>query len=235
MQNLFDGNYQNYLDSDGKLDENKRASFEAFAYFAQRMLQSIADNVLGKKETVDMKAKPLSVRFSISDEAFALLMMENYCQRWERVLLQKQAIEEIKRPGGSMEGQVVPLDSAVTLHHTYQGNGSTATDNQELLTGRELAGMCQRKNPFFATKWTSSEDGYQSNGWSNEGITRFNQLYYDVEELQKNHKTGQQLEDALIVYWRGFDSNENAGEDNQSAKKKVMKAHVQPKWMDAIK
>ena len=235
MQNLFDGNYRNYLDSDGKLDENKRASFEAFAYFAQRMLQSIADNVLGKKETVDMKTKPLSVRFSISDEAFALLMMENYCQRWERVLLQKQAIEEIKRPGGSMEGQVVPLDSAVTLHHTYQGNGSTAPDNQELPTGRELAGMCQRKNPFFATKWTSSEDGYQSNGWSNEGITRFNQLYYDVEELRKNHKTGQQLEEALIVYWRGFDSDENAGEDNRSAKKKVMKAHVQPKWMDAIK
>ena len=69
------------MDSDGKLREDRRKHFEAFVYFVDRMLPSV-NAEKNKYRGGDRKVAALKEVFTASDEAFALLMVDNYWERW---------------------------------------------------------------------------------------------------------------------------------------------------------
>ena len=84
LDNTLIRNYHDYLDKDKKLREDRRPEFEAFVYMVDRILTSVNANV-NRYRAATRKTTNLSEVFSVSDEAFALLMVDNYWVRWHRL------------------------------------------------------------------------------------------------------------------------------------------------------
>lgn len=77
--------YRDYLGEDGEVIEERRPEYDLFAYVVGRFFPSVNPtvNVYNKviRKTVDV-----SKVFSPSDEAWVLLTMDNYRDRWLRML-----------------------------------------------------------------------------------------------------------------------------------------------------
>ena len=80
-KNLF-VDYRKYFEDGGNLVNGREdPSYNAFLYFADRILPCINAEITkyqGERRCV----VPMSKAFSVSDEAFALLMVENYADMW---------------------------------------------------------------------------------------------------------------------------------------------------------
>ena len=81
------------MDQDGNLIPERRENYEAFLYFIDRILPSVNFET-NNYNAVSKKTKLLSNCFSKTDEAFALVNVMNYYQRWTRKLM---ALESRKR------------------------------------------------------------------------------------------------------------------------------------------
>ena len=80
FQNLFT-HYWDYFEDGQNIKNGRQACYDAFLYFADRILPSINAEVTkyhGEKKCLVR----MSNVFSITDEAYALLMVENYYERW---------------------------------------------------------------------------------------------------------------------------------------------------------
>ena len=83
-------NYRDYLDTNGEVRADRKKNYEAFLYFVDRILPSVNFEHTDYSPVV-RKNNMLSQCFTISDEAFALSMVENYYTRWSRKLLAKES------------------------------------------------------------------------------------------------------------------------------------------------
>ena len=82
-------NYGQYFDSNGDVIEGREENYEAFIYHVDRILPSVSADITkyhgDRRGQVDMSAV-----FKISDEAFALLMIENYFERWVQIAKEEE-------------------------------------------------------------------------------------------------------------------------------------------------
>ncbi|CAJ1935148.1 unnamed protein product [Cylindrotheca closterium] len=75
-------NYRDYADDDGKVRDNRKDNYDSFLYFIDRILPSVNADVT--KYYGDARCQfGLSNAFTVTDEAFGLLMVENYVERWK--------------------------------------------------------------------------------------------------------------------------------------------------------
>ena len=58
-----------------------------------------------------------------------------------------------------------------------------------------------QKDVFFKAKYTSSDNGKQASGWSNDGINKYNWYLGEVKRLWE--KNGKSLDIYLRAYWLG--------------------------------
>ena len=153
-ENLFQ-NYRDYLDENGQLREDRRKNFEAFVYMVENFLSSVnaeQNNYRGSTR----KVANLSEVFTVSDEAFALLLVDNYWEKWENVL-KKDTLEKEKKADKSL----------------------------------------------FKARYTDSEAGRNEDGYSDEGLQKYNELVKMVSEKRNEQKTGEDLEEYLMAHWIG--------------------------------
>ena len=73
--------YRNYLDGSGNLIPERSENFRAFLYFIDRILPSVNYEINNYK-AVAKKTKLLRDCFTTSDEAFGLVIVENYTRSW---------------------------------------------------------------------------------------------------------------------------------------------------------
>jgi len=193
LENLTDG-YRDYLDVDGtRVREGREGSFHAFVYFLDRMLPSV-NTTVNKYGGPQRKTVGFGNVFTVNDEAFALVMMENYVERWTRLAKNRRRHEGRQ----SME--------------RLEGTQGDVVDGGE--DGED--GTSMRHNRFRA-RYTSSNEGMStSSGWSMEGIRRFNEFASDVGQKRKVKQTGKGLEDYMIRYWQG-----TTGEQTQNMKDRM--------------
>jgi len=142
---LFE-NYRDYLDITGEIREDRKEEFEMFAFLVDRVLTSVNAEINNYKGNT-RKVTRLSSVFTASDEAFALLLVDNYWERW--VGLKKD-------PGGK-----------------------------------------------YPARYTSSKNGRNSCGYTDEGVTKYNNLLKMVKEKRKEDRTGKYVEQRLMEHWRG--------------------------------
>ena len=76
--------YRDYLDPNGELIADRKEHFDAFVWFVEKMLKSVNAQINDFGLQV-MKRTPLRRVFTVSDEAFALVLLENYYQRWVKI------------------------------------------------------------------------------------------------------------------------------------------------------
>lgn len=91
FENLLFENYREYLDEDGNVRSDREENFQAFVYMVDRILTSVNADV-NKYRGSTRKLTNLSKVFSASDEAFALLLVENYWKRWMRLRSQPKEV-----------------------------------------------------------------------------------------------------------------------------------------------
>lgn len=166
-------NYRDYLDGNGTLIPEREENFKAFVYFVDRILTSVNAKVNDYSPRIRKKALLKSV-YSVSDEAFALITLENYYTRWIRMLEAQNGGEQEDFSEGDDSDGPVPLDKTT-----------------------------MRKSKWFEAKYTSSQRGKSVSGWTQEGISRFTDIAEKVKSCRKDNRMGEELEQYLVTYWIG--------------------------------
>ena len=180
LVNLISG-YRDYLDGNGQVRKDREASFEAFVYFLDRMLPSV-NTKANPYHGPQRKTMGFGEVFTVNDEAFALVMVENYVEQWKLLVENKRKCEE---------------RSSIDRSKTRPGeeSGDDEEDDDE--------GMNVRHDRFRA-KYTSSNRGTcNSCGWSTEGIERFNEFASEIGKKRASETTGKDLEEYMMRYWQG--------------------------------
>ena len=166
--------YRDYLDSAGKVIPSRKKNLKAFIYFIHRVLPSVNYD-LNDYGPVAKKNKRLSDCFTRSDEAFALVMVQNYTRRWIR---QFEARETAKAARLAGTFTLEPKDGEVLQPY-------------------------QQPPEWFHARWTGSQDGNKISGWDEAGIAVFSQHCEDIGKKRLDKKTGEILEKYIIDYWKG--------------------------------
>lgn len=167
-------NYRDYFDENGQLIEERKKNLDAFIYFVDRILPSINAS-LPRYNPGARKTKTLSNCFTTSDEAYALALVENYCERWVRKLRAKQSkraaqFQESSMPSDSEEGEPLPHE---------------------------------RPAEWFYARWTGSHEGNQCSGWHRDGIERFNEHARRITIQRADPMEGTKLEEYIKDHWKG--------------------------------
>ena len=82
--------YRNYHDADGSLIEDRRGDYELFKWFVKNILYGVNFELTNMlfSQTLDLGHNDfISRSFTVSDEAFAILMVLNYEKRWQNQIL----------------------------------------------------------------------------------------------------------------------------------------------------
>ena len=82
---ILQEHYGKYFDCDGILIEGRKENYDAFLYYLDRILPSVSADVT-KYHGETRCIVPLSAVFKTTDEAFALLMVINYFERWVKIV-----------------------------------------------------------------------------------------------------------------------------------------------------
>ena len=141
-----------------------------------------------------------------SDEAFALLLIDNYMEKW----ISAQAPEE-------------NMGTDAVAHDSNNGPGEVGTNasNQKKKGTKRIPG-----------KYTAKKNGHcKYGGWSRAGTARFNELYSLVQEDRASPQS-EQMEHELMVYCRakaGIDDGNAQGEqEGQSDNNALEGTEVMP-------
>ena len=140
FQNLFT-HYRDYFEDGQNIKNGRQACYDAFLYFADRILPSINAEVTkyhGEKKCLVR----MSNVFSVTDEAYVLLMVENYHERWVSLAQKKNSNDE----GG--EGVQESRIKRAKYTCSSQGNIHAGWEEKGILRFNEIAGMIknQRKD-----------------------------------------------------------------------------------------
>lgn len=98
---LLDDTYRDYLDGEGQLREDRMEKYRAFVWFVQNIVYSVnsTETELKRKEAeIDEDVDFISKAFTISDEAFAVMLLLNYEKRWSnQVKFPTKSREELNK------------------------------------------------------------------------------------------------------------------------------------------
>lgn len=131
-------NYRDYFDNQGNMKERREKSYEAFLYFVDRILPSVNADVT--KYHGDTRCIiQLSSVFRVSDEAFALLMVDNYIERWVEI-----AQDEKENPHRDKDEAQAKRKRQRAIRGKY-----TCSSNGNVHGGWEEEGIA-RYNEYFA-------------------------------------------------------------------------------------
>ena len=130
-------NYRDYFDKDGSLIPGREGNYEAFVYFVDRILTSVNSRVNDYSPKV-RKAVELSKVFTVTDEAFALITLENYYERWVRMLeAGKNDADEDSEGGG------VLLDKTTQRTHDWFSAKYTSSQRGKQAMGWNVEGVAR--------------------------------------------------------------------------------------------
>lgn len=166
--------YRDYLDKDGNVIPDREENLQAFIYFIDRILPSV-NYEINKYGPLEKKNKKLSDCFTRSDEAYGYMMVRNYAQRWDRLMLAKES-----KKTDRLEGTYSALPQADVPLKPYQQPSS-----------------------WFHARWTGSQDGNKSTGWDKAGIVEFGKCGQMISQLRMQELTGATLDDYIINHWKG--------------------------------
>jgi len=195
--------YREYLDESGNLIPARKKNYEAYIYFIRRILPSV-NYEMTDYGNVAKKTMVLSECFTVSDEAFALVMVLNYTLRWIRQMVKK---ESKKAELLGREWVMDPRARDGTL-----GNDVPAHE---------------KTDEWFNARWTGSHEGNKCSGWSAEGIEKFSELAKNIQALRAERWSGEKLEEHVKDYWNG-----TLKEKKERKKQKLVTA-FQEDWVGA--
>jgi hypothetical protein len=110
-----------------------------------------------------------------SDEAFALLLIDNYLEKWETIL-----------EAGKESADTEPVNNNNTAHADGEANGRQKKRRTKRLPG----------------KYTEKKSGHcKYGGWSRAGMARFNQLYKLVHDDRASPQS-EKMERELLAFCR---------------------------------
>ena len=128
---------------------------------------------------------------SISDEAFGLLLIDNYLDKWK-----------IKAANGTAGNESVASTEPVNNDNTTEEAEAEGGQPQKKKKIRRLPG-----------KFTEKQSGKcKFSGWSHEGMKRFNELHQMVKE-DRACPQSQGMERELLAFCRTQAGMKNAGDD----------------------
>jgi hypothetical protein len=82
---LMNNTYQDYFEEDGEIIAGREDNYKAFVWFVKNVLSAInfeRNNKRAKKVYDEEDPNFISGVYSVTDEAFGLLMLKNYEKRW---------------------------------------------------------------------------------------------------------------------------------------------------------
>ena len=145
--------------------------------------------------TVIRRQKLLSEVFSVSDEAFALLMVQNYIQKWEH-LYKRELMTRARDTGQYTEEERL--------------------QDPHLIQDKQV----WRNHKHYQARWSSSKKGFVKDGWGEVAMKMFGIHARKIEKLRAKGRNGRNLEIALRAHFGGLDNtgkdvkeNEKQGED----------------------
>ena len=163
--------------------EQKRKNDKVMRLFTEKILPCIA----GRNHWVDKRAKmPLSDAVSVTDEAFAYLVLENIWDTWSK--LSDQVLGEVL--AGEVSGR-----NARKKTGDNGGEGDNVDENKRKeaqLTGREGKYTCPVMNRDVSAR--------KYKGWSKAGLNRYNTLIKEVKK-DRESKEGKEFEARLLKDW----------------------------------
>ena len=125
---------------------------------------------------------------SISDEAFGLLLIENYLEKWKIMAANVTA-------GNELVDSTEPVDNDNTTEAEADG------------------GQKKKKIRRIPGKFTEKQSGKcKYSGWSHEGMKRFNELHQMVKE-DRACPQSEAMERELLAFCRTQAGMKNAGDD----------------------
>ena len=195
--------YRDYLDGHGKVIPARKKNFKAFIYFIDRILPSVNYD-MNDYGPVAKKNKLLQDCFTASDEAYALIMIQNYTQRWIRQIQAKEA-ESLAR--------------------------KTGTFTQEPQEGEERQAY-QQPPEWFHARWTGSHDGNKSSGWDIEGIQTFTKHGNDIRRMRLDKTQGEKLEKYIIEHWKGTIKTKVSKKPPKVVVEAFTEDHIDPKYAE---
>ena len=133
-------NYRDYFDEAGNMIPGREENFEAFVYFVDRILTSVNSKVNDYGPKI-RKAVAMSSVYSISDEAFALITLENYYTRWVRML--QAPTLKMDSDGESVDRDVVHLDKTTQRTAKWFAAKYTASQRGKQITGWNKEGIAR--------------------------------------------------------------------------------------------
>ena len=151
---LLSGTYRNYLAADGEIRDGREQDYKVYKWFVSNILPCINyehTNIAAQNVRENGYHDFITRVYTESDEAFAVLMVSNYEQRWRN-------------------------------QHQHP------TRDKRLL----------KRDPLYATKYTSSVRGYCKLPWSSTGIKVFNDQISKIGKLRAAQRTGIQLEARIL-------------------------------------
>ena len=97
--------YGKYIDSDGNLIEGREDSYKAYLFHVDRILPSVNADITRYHGDARCQIS-MSATFKITDEAFALLMVVNYFERWVKLADDEKPKSKKKKQGKNQETEV---------------------------------------------------------------------------------------------------------------------------------
>ena len=195
--------YMDYLDGHGKVIPARKKHLNAFIYFIDRILPSVNYD-MNDYGPVAKKNKLLQDCFTPSDEAYALIMIQNYTQRWIRQIQARDA-ENLARKAGTFS--LTPKE------------------------GEERQAY-QQPPEWFHARWTGSHDGNKSSGWDIDGIQAFTKHGESIKEMRRNKIQGEKLEKYIVEYWKGTIKTKSKRKPPKVVFEAFAEDHIDPKYAE---
>lgn len=162
------------------LVNDRRQEREFYTDFAMHFISA----VVGKRTFESRNSKFVFSRFvSVSDEAFALLVFENNYNRWLDMALRQDWTSSSVKPEYTTCGNVCQ-----TPRHSHEVTPAKKTKNSK-------TDQVNKNNDEIENNASTSM--YQ--GWSIQGIRRFNELY-DLVMQERKSIVGPSFDDTFLQY-----------------------------------
>lgn len=203
-----------------KTDREKRAFLWFFDTFVECVCGSNAWNYAKTRQCVSEAKDASGMRIvSKSDEAFALLLIDNYMEKWS-------SRADPERRGASSSGA--------------EANGADDADNNRITGAGD--GAAEKRRKRTAGKYTAKASGQcRYGGWSDEGILQFNRLRAMIKADRKADRdlkdTPYKREKELLSFCRfkagirnAIDDDQPGAHNNTGARNAARVEHVEAEW-----
>jgi hypothetical protein len=144
---LMNNTYQDYFEEDGEIIAGREDNYKAFVWFVKNVLSAInfeRNNKRAKKVYDEEDPNFISGVYSVTDEAFGLLMLKNYEKRWRnQVKFPRYKLKDLTKEEKYMAQFTSSLKGNAKL--SWSGEGirqyNEWMDKVEWLRGRKKKGV----------------------------------------------------------------------------------------------